>query len=82
MDRYFVWHSVFETGPRHWNVVDRRDGSYDRETGAKYVASCPDPEMARRIADLLNGQDKAIAQTEGFKAILRSTAKIFATGAE
>ena len=53
MDRYFVWHDLHAAGPRLWNVVDRMDGCYDRNTGARYVAQCPDPEMAQRIADLL-----------------------------
>lgn len=54
MDRYAVWHDLFAPAPRVWNVVDRQNGGYDRETGARYVASCPDPDMAQRIADLLN----------------------------
>lgn len=58
MDRYFVWHDLHAEGPRMWNVVDRHDGGYDRNTGARYVAQCPDPEMAQRIADLLNKDEK------------------------
>lgn len=54
MDRYFVWHSLFAQGQPRWLVVDRVMGGWDRETGDRHVASCPDPEMAQRIADLLN----------------------------
>lgn len=56
MDRYFVWHSLFDPGQPRWLVVDRVMGGWDRETGDRHVASCPDPEMAQRIADLLNEQ--------------------------
>ncbi len=58
MDRYFVWHSLFDQGQPRWLVVDRVMGGWDRETGDRHVASCPDPEMAQRIADLLNKEEK------------------------
>lgn len=72
MDRYFVRHDLHATGPRLWNVVDRHDGGYDRNTGARYVAQCPDPEMAQRIADLLNIEGKLrIAAKETLAALGR-----------
>lgn len=43
-------------GRTPYRVVDRLSGSYSREGGDRYVAQCPDPEMAQRIADLLNAE--------------------------
>lgn len=57
MDRYTIYHDMFDAMPR-WLVVDRTMGSYDRDGGDRHVASCPDPEMAQRIADLLNKDEK------------------------
>lgn len=72
MERYFVWHDLHAPSPRRWNVVDRLDGGYDRNTGARYVAQCPDPEMAQRIADLLNGEKETAALKQATRVFLRA----------
>lgn len=68
MDRYYIRPNSDQANWSHYHVVDRQDGAYDRETGARYVAQCPDPEMAQRIADLLNED----AAKKRFDAAVRS----------
>lgn len=71
MDRYTIYHDMFDAMPR-WLVVDRTMGSYDRDGSDRHVASCPDPEMAQRIADLLNGEDAK----KRFDAAVRSYTEV------
>lgn len=73
MDRYTIYHDMFDAMPR-WLVVDRTMGSYDRDGSDRHVASCPDPEMAQRIADLLNGA--AMFAPDEYEVVYRAKAAI------
>ena len=61
MNRYYIRPDSDHASWQQYHVVDRQDGAYDRETGARYIASCSDPEMAQRIADLLNASQEGVA---------------------
>lgn len=54
--RYYIRPDTDQADWSEYYIVDERDGGYGRNS-ARYVARCADPEMAQRIADLLNKEE-------------------------
>jgi len=59
-DRYYIRPDSDHADWTAYHVVDSHEGGYDRNVGARYIASCPDAEMAQKIADLLNEREAEV----------------------
>lgn len=57
IDRYYIEPNTDDASWSVYWVLDRRQLASNREGHNMPVASCPDPDTAQRIADLLNADE-------------------------